>query len=168
VSDDPRPDPPAAADERPTLTSFLDFLRGSVTMKVAGLSDDDARRTPLPTGTTLLGIVRHLAGVEHWWFRRVFAAEVDHDLYDDPDPDRDWHIDPGDTMAEALAAYDAQCARAREITAAAPSLDQLSAWAPSRGAVSLRWILVHMIEETGRHAGHADILRELIDGVTGE
>jgi Protein of unknown function (DUF664). len=117
----------------------------------------------VPSGTSLLGILKHLAYVERWWFRAVFAGDDVEFPWSDEDPDADWRPEEGGTVSSVLAFYDNECGRSRAVTAAA-SLEDL---APRHEPVSLRWILAHMLEETARHAGQADILRELIDGNTG-
>jgi hypothetical protein len=148
------------AGERETLVAFLDYLRESVIVKVSGIDDDALRRPLVPSGTCLLGLVKHLTMVEIAWFPFSFAgADV-------------WvpsgELEPADTTASVLDGYRASIAESAEIVAAAADLDQLcvrAAFAPDR--MSLRWVLVHMVEETGRHAGHADILREQLDGKIG-
>lgn len=154
--------------ERALLTQFLDYYRTVFLRKVEGLDEAQARVRVGVSSMDLLGMTRHLADVERWWFRAFFAQEVDRGIYDAPDdPDLDWHHGPGDTLAEAIGHWHEEVARAREILAAAPSLDDLAATVHQRrGAVPLRWIVVHMIEEYARHAGHADLLREAADGVT--
>jgi uncharacterized damage-inducible protein DinB len=168
---DPRVDPEPSANERITLTEFLDWYRQTMAVKLDGLTDEQARVRLVGSDTNLLGLVRHLTEVERNWFRRRVRGEDAPPRYSpDADPDGDFHDGPGDTIAAALAAYDEECAISRAITADTASLDELSA-VPIKGydaPVSLRWILVHMIEETARHAGHADIIRELIDGETGD
>jgi uncharacterized damage-inducible protein DinB len=169
--DDPRIDPAPAADERTMLTEFLDWYRLTFEVKCDGLTDAQARATIPPSDLSLMGIVRHLTEVERNWFRAKFLGEDAPYYYcTEEDQDGDFHPGPDDTLADALAHYRVECERAREITSAAASLDQLSAIAV-RGydaPVSLRWILVHMIEESARHAGHADLLRQSLDGVTGD
>lgn len=167
--DDPRVDPDLAADERTTLTQFLDWYRQTIEVKVAGLTDEQSRFRPGPSDTSPIGLVRHLAEVERHWFRIRFAGEdVGFRWWSREDPDGDFHPAADDTLADALAAYRQECERAREIVAGA-SLDDV-ARAPTRDGryCSLRWILVHMIEETARHAGHLDILREQLDGAVGD
>jgi uncharacterized damage-inducible protein DinB len=169
----PRHEPSPSADERTTLVEFLDYYRATIEQKVDGIDDAQSRATIEPSDLSLLGIVRHLAEVERGWFRARFLGEHAPYHYCTPeDIDGDWHPGPDATLAEALATYRAECARAREIAAAA-SLDDLSKVAvgyddEDKRPVSMRWILVHMIEETARHAGHADLLRERVDGVTGD
>jgi uncharacterized damage-inducible protein DinB len=168
---DPRVDPEPSAGERITLTEFLDWYRETMVLKLQGLTDEEARAKLVGSDTNLLGLVRHLTDVERNWFRRRLRAEdVAPQYYSDADPDGDFRVGPSDTIAATVAAYEAECEISRGITADTASLDELSA-VPVKdydAPVSLRWILVHMIEETARHAGHADILRELIDGETGD
>lgn len=168
---DPRIDPEPSADERVTLNGFLDYYRGTIITKIDGLTDEQARTRFVGSDTTLIGIVRHLAEVERNWFRRRLRGEDAPPLYySEADLDGDFHPGPDWTVPEAVAAYERECAVSRVIVADTASLDELTV-VPVRGydaPVSLRWVLVHMIEETARHAGHADILRELIDGSTGD
>lgn len=152
--------PFTVADERETLLAFLDYLREAMVRKVDDLEDEQVRHSPVPTGTSLLGLLKHLTMVEVLWFQLWFAGR------DIPAPSND--LEPGDTTESVVAAYRQAITAANDIVAATDSLDQLAAkpgTAPE--PLSLRWVLVHMVEETGRHAGHADIVRELIDGQTG-
>lgn len=154
--------------ERELLNGFLDWYRAVVENKVADLSLEDASRIMTPTGMSPLGIVKHLGDVERRWFRLRFAGEEVTILRRDDDPDADFRVVRGDTVGSVLDGYRQSAADARRITAAA-SLDDMSASeSPHYGRVSLRWILVHMIEETARHAGHLDLMREQIDGKTGD
>jgi uncharacterized damage-inducible protein DinB len=154
--------------ERELLSGFLDWYRAVIENKVADLSRDEATRIMTPTGLSPLGIVKHLGDVERRWFRLRFAGEDVVTLRTDDDPDADFRIDPSDTVASVLDFYGASAADSRRITDGA-SLDAMSVSdSPHYGRVSLRWILVHMIEETARHAGHLDLMREQIDGKTGD
>jgi len=154
------------AEERSLLEGFLDWYREIVEHKVAGLSLDDAARSMTPTGMSPLGIVAHLAAVETGWFVEDFAGGAADPVWDDHGSFR---LRPDDTVESVLAEYRVACANSRSVVAGAPSLDTLSvAEDRFRGHVSLRWILVHMIEETARHAGHLDVMREQIDGRTGD
>jgi len=150
---------------------FLDWQRATLLMKVDGVSDEDLRRPMVPSGTTLLGMVKHLAYVERSWFQSVFAARVVDFPWTDDDPDADFRIEPDESTAGIVDLYETECQKSREIVADA-SLDDIARGEAGvndpRRRFSLRWILVHMIEETARHNGHADILREMIDGTTGE
>lgn len=161
-----RTDPPGQGPERELLAAFLDYNRETLLWKISGLDDEALRRRLVPSQTTLLGLVKHLAAVERSWFQRTFAGRDVPTPWTDADPDADFRIEPDETTAQILALYQAEIAISRQIAAAAPSLDAV-AQRPDR-PVSLRWIMVHMIEETARHVGHADILREQIDGATGE
>jgi hypothetical protein len=154
--------------EREMLTGFLDWYRAVVENKVAGLSRDDATRIMTPTGLSPLGIVKHLADVERRWFRLRFAGEDVAILRTEDDPGADFRIDPGDTVASVVDSYRAAAADSRRLTAQASLDDMAKSESPHYGRVSLRWILVHMIEETARHAGHLDLMREQIDGKTGD
>ena len=168
---DPRIAPEPSADERVTLTGFLDWYRLTIVTKVEGLTDEQARTRFVGSDTSLLGLVRHLSEVERSWFRRRLRGEDAPPLYySDADPDGDFHPGTDWTVAEAVATYGRECAVSRGSVADTASLDELTVVdiGDYGVRVSLRWILVHMIEETARHAGHADILRELIDGSTGD
>ena len=148
------------ADEATTLRAFLDYLRESLILKVADLDEESARRSTVPTGTSLLGLIKHLTAVEVGWFQFAFAGR------DVPMPSEE--TEPTDSVASAVAAYEAATRVSNQVVDEADDLDQLCARAPTTPEpLSLRWLLVHMIEETARHAGHADILREQIDGRTG-
>jgi uncharacterized damage-inducible protein DinB len=171
MSEDPRVDPPIVADEHDMLVSWLDYHRETLAFKCDGLSDDQLKeRSVPPSSLTLLGLVRHMADVERGWFRQVFAGEDVPDIYQrDDDIDADFNGAADSDAASAFAAWRAECEQARQIVAAAPSFDALATRPTRRGnMMSLRWIMVHMIEEYARHNGHADLLRERIDGVTGD
>jgi hypothetical protein len=160
----------AVADERTTLEAFLDYYREAVKGKVHGLSEDDVRRQLVPSATTLAGLIKHLCRVEASWFQHRLAQIPTEDLpvlrgWID-DPERDFRVGRDETAEMLIARYDEQCASSRE-AAARFKLDDVVPH-PALGEVSARWIFVHMIEETARHAGHADILREQIDGTTGD
>ena len=151
------------------LAGFLDFQRATLLWKLEGLDDEQLRRAMVPSGTSLLGLVKHLAYVERSWFQEVWDGQEVSYPWTKQDPDADWRIEPDETTEDVLALYDRECDRSRAIVAAASSLDDLAEHPRHRGwKMSRRWILIHMIEETARHVGHADILREQLDGATGE
>lgn len=158
------------ADERATLEAFLDFYRNAVKAKVRGLSDEDARRKLVSSATTLAGLIKHLRRVEASWFQHRLDRVPIEDLPALRNWDRvrenDFLIEPDESVEDLLALYDEQCALSRK-AAARYGLDEVISH-PEADKLSLRWIYVHMIEETARHAGHADILREQIDGTTGD
>lgn len=165
------PDPAVDTDERTTLLAFLDYYRAVFGRKADGLTDDQARRpTCPPSEMTVMGLVRHMAEVERGWFRRSLAAEDAPAIYysDAPggDPDGDFHPAPDDTLDEARLAWHDEVDRARTIMSGA-SLDETFAHR-RLGAPTVRWLLVHMIEEYARHVGHLDLITEALDGRTGD
>jgi uncharacterized damage-inducible protein DinB len=163
-----RASPPLAGGERETLRDFLDYHRGTLAMKCDGLDDEALRRRSMPPSTlTLLGLVRHLAEVERTWFRRTIAGE-EVPLVWSAEGDYQVAYDAGGaTRAEAFAAWQAEVEHSRRIERAAGSLDVLGHNARKGIDVSLRWVMLHLIHEYARHNGHADLLREGIDGVVG-
>jgi hypothetical protein len=164
-----RIDPPAVAPEKETLMAFLDYHRATLLQKVQGVSEIDLKRPTAPPSTlTLLGLVKHLAYVERWWFQSRFKGIDSEFPWTKEDPDPDFRIEPSETVEGIINFYQNEVGKSRQIVEAA-SLDDLSVrtW-PNGEPNSLRWIVVHMIEEVARHNGHADLLREAIDGVTGE
>lgn len=163
-----RTSPPLVGDEREILTAFLDWHRQTFELKCAGVPPERLSEKGIPpSGLSLHGLVRHLAGVERWWFREQFAGEdVAALYYSDDDPNQDFDSLDGD-VADALAVWRTECDKAREVVVAAPSLDETGIQRSSGKPISLRRILVAMIAEYARHNGHADLLRERIDGATG-
>ncbi|WP_344533895.1 DinB family protein [Streptomyces albiaxialis] len=163
--------PPLQADERTALLGWLDLQRRILRWKCEGLSDEDAHRAVVPTSPamTMAGLISHMRWTEHTWLEVLFLGgdEKRNPAFDESDEDADWRTG-GRPLAELLAEYEAQCARSDEIVAAA-SLDDVGAPHPRfrSSNANLRWMLIHLVEETGRHAGHADIVRELLDGTKG-
>jgi Protein of unknown function (DUF664) len=175
-SPDPRAWPPRTGAEREMLTGYLDFHRATFEVKCTGVPQERlSERSIPPSSMSLHGILRHLAGVEGWWFVEQFA-DTDateswppgfpplYSAADDPNADFD---DLGGDPAEALAIWRAACQRSREIVAAAASLDESGIRRSNGETISLRWILLHMLAEYARHNGQADLLRERIDGAVG-
>ncbi len=162
---DTRPTPPSAAGPIEMTGTTIDYLRATILMKVEGLDDTALRRSLVPSGVTLLGMVKHLAMVERFWFQIVFAGADIPVPWTDADPDADWRVEPGETTAGIIALYREEAERSRAIVACA-DWDDL-ARRPGH-TQTLGWVLTHMVEETARHCGHADILRELTDGATGK
>lgn len=162
-----RIDPPTVADERTLLTGFLDHQRDTLAWKCSGLTDEQlALRAVEPSGISLLGLLRHLTEVERGWFDHVIGGEeLTRTYYSEDNPDGDFNDLGTHSPAEVYETWRAACARSREI-AAAHELD-FEGSRPHR-KYALRWVLIHMIEEYARHNGHADFLRERIDGATGE
>jgi uncharacterized damage-inducible protein DinB len=151
------------------LSAFLDRYRETMLWKLDGLSTEQASRHLVPSATTLLGVVKHLAYVERWWFQMNFAGDPVGFPWpkDEPDEDIDFRVTDTDTIESISALYEQEIARSRQIVAGA-SLEDLGQDLGKVKPRSLRWIIVHMIEETARHSGHADILRELTDGAIGQ
>ena len=157
---------PFTGEEKESLQVSLERHRQVVRWKLEGLDDAALRRPMTPSGTSLLGIVKHLGSVEYGWFCETFGREAEAVPFDPADADADFRIDPGESTADVVSYY------GRAAAAADLVIDELdlrtlgTAWFGD--PVTLRWVLIHMIEETARHAGHMDILRELLDGSTGD
>lgn len=172
-----RPTPPGHGDERTTLLAFLDVYRQTMVMKIEGSSEEQARWAPTEQANSLLALILHLTGVERGWFQGTIAGREHGRTGDD-----EWReataasrirllltglgFDSTEsvTVAEAVEAYRAECERSNEVMREISSLDDSCKGEPG---FSVRWVLMHMLEETARHAGHADITRELIDGAVG-
>ena len=168
---DPRSDPPAQADEATTLVAFLRWQRDTLELKCSGLGAADlARRAVEPSTMSLLGLVRHMAEVERGWFRRVMAGqEAPPHFYSKTDPDGDFTgaVPDPEVVAQAWSNWRAEVAFTERFMAQAPDLD-VTGNDPWRGPISLRWVLVHMVEEYARHNGHIDLLRQRLDGAVGQ
>jgi uncharacterized damage-inducible protein DinB len=173
-----RPMPPLEAGETATLLGFLDYQRATLEWKCRGLSDDQLRVALPPTSMTLGGLLKHLAYVEDYWFTRVVAGQPPAQPWSnvdwEADPDWDWHSAAGESSDALRALWTERVERSRAVVDSrlahreAEALGETHpAWG-GQGRVSLRWVLVHMIEEYARHNGHADLIRESIDGQTGE
>jgi Protein of unknown function (DUF664) len=164
-----RPDVRGTGAERDMLVEFLRAQRATLELKCAGVDADLARRSVEPSTLSLLGLVRHLADVERRWFRQVLAGRDAPPRFttpDQPDGDFDGAVADSAVIAQAWDAWRAEIAFADRFVADAPHLDVVGvdSW---RGTVSLRWVLIHLVEEYARHNGHADLLRERIDGARG-
>jgi uncharacterized damage-inducible protein DinB len=171
-----RPEPPPAAPETATLLGFLEYQRATLAWKCGGLDQAGLQATVGASSMTLGGLLKHLAYVEDYWFSQRLHGQDRRPPWDTvdwkADPDWEWHSAAEDTPEQLFALWQDAVARSRSLVAEAPAdegLDGLArrAWNDGR-APSLRWILVHMIEEYARHNGHADLLRESVDGLTGE
>ncbi|MFJ9567439.1 DinB family protein [Streptomyces fuscichromogenes] len=163
--------PAVDADERTMLEGWLEFHRQTLAVKCEGLTDAQLRTASVaPSPLSLMGLVRHMADVERSWYRRVLTGEEAPSLHwSDEDPDGEFHLTEADTWQDAYAGWQAEIEAARR-GAAGFGLDDLSKGRHRRTGeqISLRWIHTHMIEEYARHNGHADLIRERIDGVTGD
>ena len=169
MKDDQRRGPAFGGPELDMVLGYLAYERDTLLWKLDGLDDDRLRRRHAPSGLTLLGIVKHLTDVERMWFRGVVGGEDIRHHWGDEGPERFWRIDPDDTTGAIIAGYREECGRADAIVRER-GLD-----APVRFVrdererdMTVRWVAIHMIEETARHCGHADLIREAIDGATGE
>jgi uncharacterized damage-inducible protein DinB len=176
IDDHGRPEPPQAGDEVATLLGFLDYQRATLAWKCRGLDSPGLRATVGASTITLGGLLKHLAFVEQYWFSERLQGLDRQPPWDTvdwkADPDWEWHSAAQDTPEQLFALWQAAAERSRSLVAEALAdggLDRLARrpW-PDGGAPSLRWILVHMIEEYARHNGHADLIRESVDGETGE
>ncbi|KUM74601.1 DinB family protein [Streptomyces curacoi] len=157
---------PYAGGEKETLHASLNRVRDAVLWKLEGLDDEQLRRPMTPSGTSLLGLVKHLASVEYGWFVETFGGAVE-SLWFDPYKGEDMRAGEGETTAQIVAFYGRARAAADRMITELP-LDAVGRPSWRDHSVTLRWVLVHMIEETARHAGHMDIVRELIDGMAGD
>ncbi|MFA1549926.1 DinB family protein [Actinomadura chokoriensis] len=157
---------PFTGGEKESLKAGLDRHRDAVLWKLQGLDEAQARRAMTPSGTSLLGLVKHLAAVEYGWFCETFGRKTEPLPFDEDDPDADLRVGPDETTEAIVAFYGRARAAADGVIEELDVEARGTAW---HGAtVTLRWVLIHMIEETARHAGHMDIVRELIDGATGD
>jgi uncharacterized damage-inducible protein DinB len=176
VDEQGRPEPPSAADEAATLLGFLEFQRATLAWKCDGLDAAGLAVTVAASSMTLGGMLKHLAFVEDWWFSRWLHGRDPEPPWDtvdwDADHDWDWHSAAQDSPEHLLALWQETVARSRALATQAMAeggLGELAKRTDPRGKTpSLRWILCHMIEEYARHNGHADLLRESVDGLTGE
>src|SRR3990170_3325589 len=156
----PREGIPRAGAELEMLLAFMDWLRRAVVAKFEGVDELAARCRTLPSPTSMMGLLRHLTHVEMFWFQHSFAGRDTNPLRDD---DCDFDVADGDTIADLVARYQVACDESREaIRGATP--DTLAKHPYNYPEINLRYVLIHMIEETARHAGHLDILREEMDG----
>jgi uncharacterized damage-inducible protein DinB len=167
-----RHDPDASADERTLLTQYLDHHRATLLRKVEGLDQAQLASTTAASTLHLAGLLKHLALVEHWWFREVLLGDPPLPVFADvdfrTDPDWEFRTAADDDPAWLVELYQQACEQSR-VAIETLDLDHLAVGTLHNGDhPSVRWILLHMLEETARHNGHADLLREAIDGVTGE
>lgn len=157
---------PLTGNEKETLHFSLDRHRDAVLWKLEGLDDEQLRKPMTPSGTNLIGLVKHLGSVEFGWFCDTFGRPSEALPFNEDDPDYDMRAAP-DESTDSILGYYARARKAADAAIQELNLDEVgTAW--SGEEVSLRWVLVHMVEETARHAGHIDIVRELLDGATGD
>jgi uncharacterized damage-inducible protein DinB len=160
-----RVEPPYEGDERTLLIAWLEYHRATLATKCDGLTDEQLRtRSVPPSSLSLLGLVRHMAEVENNWFRFWLGGDGPTARWEG---DEDFDVD-GAEVADAFAYWRSECENARQVLARFDSLDDVGAGQTKGAGISVRWTLQHMIEEYARHNGHADLLREAIDGTTGD
>lgn len=157
---------PFTGDEKQSLQASMDRHRAVVRWKVEGLSEEAIRKPLTPSGLTMGGVVKHLASVEFGWFCSTFGRPSEEIEFHADDPDADWRVEPDETLADVLDYYGRACAAADAVIGELELTDTGRSW--NGDTVTLRWVLIHMIEETARHCGHLDIARELLDGTTGD
>ena len=166
ASPPPAGQPDSIGSERQVLEAFLDFHRQVLVSKVDGISENEARRRRVPSKTTLAGLIKHMIGVERGWFQEVLGGRNPEDIGPNVGGgEESWDLAEDETVSSLIKEYEQTCEQSRQ-TAARFALDD-AVPEPDMGQVSLRWIYVHMIEESARHVGHADILREQTDGASG-
>ena len=170
-----RPDIPQVADELTTLVAFLDWMRATLKMKAGDLDAEQLGRRLAPSTMTLGGMITHLAWVESWWFVEIFLGREPAEPWASfdwkADGDAEWTVAASMEPAEIWALWDREVTRAREVLADSGGLDAIAVGHRMRKPgepLSMRWIVVHMIEEYARHLGHADLIRESIDGSVGQ
>ena len=170
-----RPNIPQVADELTMLVAFLEWMRATLRMKAGGLDAEQLQQRLEPSTMTLGGMVTHLAWVENWWFTEIFLGQAPPEPWASlpwkADNDAEWTVASSLTPEEIWALFDTEVERARGILAASDGLDAIAAGHRKRKPgepLSMRWIVVHMIEEYARHLGHADLIRESIDGSVGQ
>jgi hypothetical protein len=157
----------SVTDERTVLAGFLEFQRDALERKLAGLGDSQLRMRPVPPSEiSLIGLVRHIASVERWYFQNVLTGSDATSLYLYETNEAFLAVDDANGT-EALATWRAECATSRRIADSLP-LDTIGVIPGTEQQLTLRWIMIHMIDEYARHLGHADLVREAIDGTTGE
>lgn len=165
MSDLSRVDPPFVGDEKTLLAAFLDYHRATLLWKASNLSRENLVRQPTVSTMSLLGLIKHIAYVERSWFQDCFAGQSVSFPWSKDDRDADWRIEPHETAESVIEFFKTEVNISRQIVAEAKP-DELAK--NSKDKLSLRWIMLHMLEEYARHNGHADLLRETIDGATGE
>jgi hypothetical protein len=170
-----RPDIPQTADELTTLVAFLDWMRATLRLKAGDLDAEQLQRRLEPSTMTLGGLVTHLAWVENWWFTEIFLGRPPPEPWASlpwkADRDAEWTVAASMAPADIWTLFDAEVASARRVLAESGGLDAVAAGHRRRKPgepLSMRWIMVHMIEEYARHLGHADLIRESIDGSVGQ
>ncbi len=169
MKEDQRRGPDFGGPELDMLLGYLAYERDTLLWKLDGLDDEQLRRPHQPSGLTLLGIIKHLTDVERSWVRGIVGGEDIRHYWDPADPQRYWRIEPDDTTAAIIAGYRAEGDQADAIIRER-GLDAGVSFVRDEAEkdMTVRWVVIHLVEETARHVGHADLIRETIDGATGE
>ena len=163
-----RTDPHKAAPPEEMVAAFLDFQRETILWKASDLGLEQLTWPYAPSTMSLLGMIKHLAFVERYWFQEVLAGEAVDYPWTEADPDADWRIETDEDADGIRALYLGEVGKSRAIAAGMSWDDVAKGGAGERAGTTLGWVLTHMVEETARHVGHADLIRERIDGATGE
>jgi len=163
-----RTDPPKSAPATEMVGAFLDFQRETILWKASDLTLEQLAWAYEPSTMSLLGMIKHLAYVERYWFQEILAGESVEYPWTDEDPDADWRIETDEDADAIRALYWREIERSKEITASMSWDEVAKGGEGDRGGTTLGWVLTHMVEETARHVGHADLIRERLDGGTGE
>jgi uncharacterized damage-inducible protein DinB len=168
LDDQGRREPPLAADPVEQVWGFCTFLRETLLWKCEGLSEEQLRWSPVPSGVSLLGMLRHCLNVERWWIaKNIGALDVGFD-WNDHDPDGEWRTGPEVSLASVRAAFAAEAELSDQVLTGLKWDDIPKDAKCAASGRTVGWVVTHMVEEFGRHCGHADFIRELIDGQTGE
>jgi uncharacterized damage-inducible protein DinB len=165
---DTRIEPPGIGPALEISVGYLTWLRETLLMKCEGLSEEQLRWSPVPSGVSLLGLVKHSIQVERYWIATIVGRLDVEFLRSDEDPNADWRIEPGESLPSIRELYQAEWARTSDVLTRVSWDDVPPNPEGSTRPESVGWILTHMIQEVARHCGHADIIREQIDGQTGE
>jgi uncharacterized damage-inducible protein DinB len=168
IDEQGRTEPPRSGGPVEVVMGFHRFLRETLWWKCAGLTKEQLRWSPVPSGTSLLGILKHSVDVERWWIAEVIGGlDVESD-WTEEDKDAAWRPTLDDTLESVMAAYKAEAERSEQVLAGVQWNDAPKEAEAAASGITVGWVLTHMVEEVGRHCGHADLIRELIDGQTGE
>lgn len=169
IDEQGRHDPEHAGSPVELVSQFHRFLRETLFWKCEGLTEEQLRWSPVPSGTCLLNILKHSLNVERWWILTVIGNLPDVEFDDSEDDlDADWRLEPDDTYASIRAKFEAEAARSEQVMVGKQWSDLVHDPRPHMADLTVGWVMTHMVEEVGRHCGHADLIRELIDGQTGE
>jgi uncharacterized damage-inducible protein DinB len=168
IGEDIRFEPPHSAGALEMTAAFHRFLRDTLLWKCSGLTEEQLRWSPVPSGTSLLKLLKHSTHVERWWIARYIGRLDVPMAWSKDDPDGDWRLEPGETYESLRDLYIAEGERSRDILSGVAWEDVPPDPTGRDRHLSVGWIMTHMVEEVARHCGHADLIRELLDGETGE